>query len=237
MVTRNIAFLALLSMLLCDDVGLAARAESHRHQEPRTAIAWPDGCAYYPIDDAAPNAHGLERECAAALSSITDWPKSPEECDYDYGKDFFLGPARVPSPRFLPLSPGKFLIEMDCGGGAYNPLKAYLFYRETKSLTAGKLLRFPYYPFGSSSAPEHVPPLIWKTVISARAFNRRRGELNVFAKFRGLGDCGTFARYVFPGDEPVLREFRVKTACDNRFPYAVRGHDPRSPKGWRKIGE
>ncbi|MBV8764687.1 MAG: hypothetical protein JOZ66_07215 [Hyphomicrobiales bacterium] len=234
MVTRNIGFLALLSMLLCDDVGLAARAESHRHQEPRTAIAWPDGCAYYPIDDAAPNAHGLERECAAALSSITDWPKSPEECDYDYGKDLFLGPARVPSPRFLPLSPGKFLIEMDCGGGAYNPLKAYLFYRETKSLTAGKLLRFPYYPFGSSSAPEHVPPLIWKTVISARAFNRRRGELNVFAKFRGLAIAALSPVMSFQVTSRYCGSFASRRRVTIVFPMRFAGTTLKVPRDGEK---
>ncbi|MBV9588526.1 MAG: hypothetical protein JO310_02910 [Hyphomicrobiales bacterium] len=83
---------------------------------------WPEGCAYYPIDDAAPNEHRLERECAAALSSVTGWPRSPEECDYDYNQHLFLGPERVPNPRFLLLRPGKFLIEMDCGAGAYNLL-------------------------------------------------------------------------------------------------------------------
>jgi len=222
-------------MLSYDGFVPAARAESHAHDAPRLSIRWPEGCAYYPIDDAAPNEHRLERECAAALSSVTGWPRSPEECDYDYNQHLFLGPERVPNPRFLLLRPGKFLIEMDCGAGAYNLLKAYVLYDETKSPAVAKLLRFPYFPFGSSSDPDHVPPVIWKTVLSGRAFNPRRGELIVFAKFRGLGDCGIFARYVLLKDEPVLREFRVKSVCDNRLFYAIHGDDPPSPRGWRRI--
>ena len=109
-------------MLSYDGFVPAARAESHAHDAPRLSIRWPEGCAYYPIDDAAPNEHRLERECAAALSSVTGWPRSPEECDYDYDQHLFLGPERVPNPRFLLLRPGKFLIEMDCGAGAYNLL-------------------------------------------------------------------------------------------------------------------
>jgi len=72
-------------------------------------------------------------------------------------------------------------------------------------------------------------------VLSGRAFDRSRGELIVFSKFRGLGDCGIFARYVFLVDEPVLREFRVKTPCDDRLRFSVLRDDARSPKGWRKI--
>jgi hypothetical protein len=183
-VTRKIAVLVSLLMFVCETFGLAAEAKSLRNQGPRTSIAWPDGCAFYPIDDAAKNK--LERDCATALSSVTGWPNAPERCDYDYGDRLFFG--SVPDPRFLPLRPGKFLVEFDCGAGGYNPFKVYVLYDETKSPATAKLLRFPYYPFGSLSDPDHVPPLIWKTGLISRAFNRRRGELIVFAKFRGLGD-------------------------------------------------
>ena len=230
--TRKITVLVFLLLFVCEIFGLA-EAKSPRNHGPRISIAWPYGCAFYPIDDAAKNKHKLERECATALSSVTGWPNAVERCDYDYGERLFLG--TVPDPRFLPLRPGEFLVEMYCGAGAYNPLKIYVLYDETKSPATAKLLRFPYYPFGSLSDPDHAPPLTWKTVLISRAFNRRRGELIVFAKFRGLGDCGIFARYVFPGDEPVLREFRVKMACDNRLAYAVLSNDPPSPKGWRRI--
>lgn len=234
-VTRKIALFVFLSMLVSQAFGLAAGAESPRHHGPRISIKWPEGCAFYAIDDAAKDEYRLERECATALSSVTGWPKAPEECDYDYSEVFFLDLQSVPSPEFLPLRPGKFLVEMLCKLGAYNFRKIYVLYDETKSPAIAKLLRFPYYPFGSESDPDDVPKLTWVTELSARAFNHRRGELIVFAKFRGLGDCGIFARYVFPEDEPVLREFRVKTACDHRLAYAVLSNDPPSPKGWRRI--
>jgi len=121
MVTGKIGFLALLSILLCGNFEVSAKAVAHLHHGPRRSIKWRDGCAFYPMDEPAVYEHKLERDCATALSFVTGWPKAPEECDYDYGKDLFLGPERVPSPRLLPLRPGKFLIELHCGAGGLQP--------------------------------------------------------------------------------------------------------------------
>jgi len=73
------------------------------------------------------------------------------------------------------------------------------------------------------------------THLSGRAFDRPRGELIAFTKFRGMGDCGIFARYGFRNGDPVLTELRVKTTCDGRFIYQVSGNDPPSPTRWLAI--
>ena len=70
--TKKIALLVSLLLIVHEAFEFAAEAKSLRNQGPRTSIAWPDGCAFYPIDDAAKNKHRLERDCAAALASVME---------------------------------------------------------------------------------------------------------------------------------------------------------------------
>ena len=231
--TEKIAVLVSLLMFVCETFGLAAEAKSLRHHGPRRSIAWPYGCVIYPIDDAAKNKHKLERTAPLRSPQSRGGRMRPSAATTIMASVSSWGRCRTLG--FCRSVPANSLVELDCGAGAYDPFKVYVLYDETKSPVTAKLLRFPYYPFGSLSDPDHAPPLTSKTGVIGRAFNRRRGELIVFAKFRGLGDCGVFARYVFPGDEPVLQELRVETACDDRRAYAVLANDPPNPKGWRRI--
>ncbi|MBV8962820.1 MAG: DUF1176 domain-containing protein [Hyphomicrobiales bacterium] len=142
---------------------------------------------------------------------------------------------------FLPLAPGKFLVELDCIGGAYNTNDIYLFYDETVTPPMLKRLRFPWYRLHGdpnwTSTEKTVPRMTWIEAVSGRSFNRRRHELTALVKYRGVGDCGEFARFGFRDGMPALREFRFKLECDNRFVYShysqgVTNHSPPSPKGW-----
>ena len=73
------------------------------------------------------------------------------------------------------------------------------------------------------------------TVLSSRGFNRRRKELIALLKGRGLGDFGSFARFVFRDGEPLLMEFRFKLEEDGRHAYSFSNDDPPSPPGWRQL--
>jgi hypothetical protein len=226
--------LAFAVMSLLGGTAQAAHGKT-AHPKPRIAIKWPEGCAFFATDDNNPSAYKTERACADTLSAITDWPRAPDDCDYDYSKDFMLDTRTVPPLRFLPLAPGKFLVEMSCGASAYNTSYMYVLYDEEPERPTAKLLRFPFYPFNSGSDSAARPPVIQVTTLSSRAFNRQRKELIVFSKFRGLGDCGIFARYIFPKDEPVSKELRVKPQCDAHRPYVVTGANAPSPKGWAMV--
>jgi hypothetical protein len=137
-------------------------------------------------------------------------------------------PGLGAGPRFLPLRPGKFLVEFDCGARGYNPFKVYVLYDETKSPVTAKLLRFPYYPFGSLSDPDHAPPLTWKTEFISR------GELIVFAKFRGLGDAASSPVTSFPERSRFCANFasrrRAMIAGPMRFSLMTR-QTPRDGEG------
>ena len=99
------------------------------------------------------------------------------------------------------------LIGLQCGvGGAYNfPYAFWLSHREGHERIA--------LPVMAADGPS-AEMVAWNAWWDAEA-----GELNAFFKGRGLGDCGTVARWTLAGAEPrfVLREMRVKDACDGVF--------------------
>jgi hypothetical protein len=242
---KSIIFLGILAVT----AGIAMHAVG-KDQSPtsakrlRTEIKIPDGCTYTTVEDRP--VYPSENACAEAFANFTDWPPvgwgEEFECDRDYAHAVSHGTVEGENDglKFLPLAPGKFLVELDCGAGAYNYRNAYLFYDETVTPPTLKRLRFPYYRFDRLPGDEDntekaVPQKTWVSVVSSRAFNRPRKELIVLSKCRGLGDCGTFARYVFHDGEPVLKEFRFKLEWDGRHRYYVSGPNAPSPKGWRSV--
>jgi len=62
--------------------------------------------------------------------------------------------------------------------------------------------------------------IAWPRGGALAAFVPRTGELTVFTKARGLGDCGSYVRYAFPATGPKrvqVVEARVK-GCSDRPP-------------------
>lgn len=152
----------------------------------------------------------------------------------------------LPAPKFLPFGRGKFLIEMDCGGGAYNPANFYLLYDETQLPATIKRLKFPYRWFssdggisglfpGDGGAIHPMPAVTTTEIVSSGAYNPKRRELIALNKFRGMGDCGVFIRYRFVADQPLIHEMRVKRLCDGKHSYFVPSNDPPSLKGWQLV--
>jgi hypothetical protein len=150
-VTRKIGVLVSLLMFVCETFGLAAEAKSLRHHGSRISIAWPYGCAFYPIDDAAKNKHKLERDCAAALASVTGWPNAPERCDYDYGE---LSWGRCRTLGFCRCVPANSWSSSIAAPEATTPSRFTVLYDETKSPVTAKLLRFPYSACRPASSPQ-----------------------------------------------------------------------------------
>lgn len=231
-------WLTLGAMISCASHPSRAAAPPAGAQAPRTAIHWRDGCTQLAIE--SENDYRFERACAQALSSFTDWPEpeGPDGYCHDY-KDGYDGPraSLLPAPKFLPFDRrGRFLIELDCGSGAYNTRKFYLLYDETRLPATLTRLRFPYRAFGSERDPHAaIPPLIMVDAIGTRAYDVKRRELIVLVKFRGMGDCGIFMRYRFEGDAPVIDEMRVKSPCDGRDRYQVFDSTTPSPGKWQRV--
>ena len=66
--------------------------------------------------------------------------------------------AAFPPLKFLPSARGKFLVELDCGGGAYNTRNAYLFYDETVMPPVLKRSAFPITTFSQAETMIRRPP-------------------------------------------------------------------------------
>jgi len=210
---------------------LAATLFSIASTSPISArtIAWPDGCDYTAHD---PRVTPLPDLCAAAIDAL-DWAKLPKRkngwprCDPDLSGGFrdengwprMLWPDGGRSHvRLVPLGGERFLMEIRCDTALYNVVNIYVLYDESRRPVRAEFLWFRGYRMENETAVEEVTPYVW-----ARSFNPKTRELVALAKYRGMGDCGEFSRYVLRGDEFVLTEFRAKVLCDGSQIYQLRG--------------
>lgn len=205
------------------------------HPATARAIVWPDGCSHTAH---APNEHPLSDACAEAIDAL-DWSTLPRRgdgeaaCDPDYSKGLRVvaelsqeGPHYI---RFEPLSRGRFLMRILCRGGAYNAIYIYVLYDETRRPARAQFLWFPVYRMRDGVPVKEIVPYLF-----ARTFNPATRELVALAKYRGMGDCGEFSRYVLRGSTPVLMEFRAKTDCDGTAIYQLRRGLAQPSPHWKR---
>jgi hypothetical protein len=233
---RSSAWLIALAVMLVLNAisgGAQQRQRSSRHQPVnnrlRTKITWPEDCASVAV---AQGEHNIANDCEQAIRAVKNWPN---DCNFIYPDDLYNGQQPDLAVKFYLLSPGHFLGEFACSSGAYNVNNIYLYYDESQMPPRANLLEFPSYDLNSGSDLTQPVNQIMIAEVGGRVFNQQRKELIAFTKFRGMGDCGTFARYQFPQGQAAIKEFRAKTDCDGRFPYAALGKDPASPRNWRQI--
>ena len=100
------------------------------------------------------------------------------------------------------LNENRKLVEVACAAGAYQGSQEY------------------FLVHGSG-----VQPLTFRTVEDGKlrdtreltglaTFDGASGLLKVHTKYRGPGDCGSYAVYTFSGDSAQLKELREKPECD-----------------------
>ena len=195
---------------------------------PARTIAWPDGCDY---GAHAPGEHPIANACAEAIDGL-EWSKLPRRedgeaaCDPDLSRGI-RGERGYPFSAwsdggrgeigFIPLGRGRFLLQIQCGTGAYNATYIYVLYDESRRPVHAEFLWFPVYRMRDGVPVKEIAPYVF-----GRSFNPGTRELVALAKYRGMGDCGEFSRYVLRGNQLVLTEFRAKTECDGRDIYQLR---------------
>ncbi|MEE3719958.1 DUF1176 domain-containing protein [Tumidithrix elongata RA019] len=108
------------------------------------------------------------------------------------------------------LGQDKYLVMVQCFLAAYQGSYALVLYNaDTKEI---RLLSLDDFKQEDSR--------ILKTTTTQFAglpkFNASTGILSNYAKSRGVGDCGTFAKYKFENEQFVLQEYRAKFSCDGR---------------------
>jgi hypothetical protein len=157
---------------------------------------------------------GLVLADRAAWYEALGWP---EECE----RSFQPASEQDAGVTIYPLEERISLVEVVCLVAAYQRTQIYLTLDERVSPERSRLLEFPTYTLqpGRSWAAEQVTELM-----GIPEFDASTHELTLLTKFRGVGDCGSRARYGFEAGEPVLREFLGKAECDG------------AAHGWQRIG-
>ena len=119
------------------------------------------------------------------------------------------------------LGDGRTLYCILCDQAAYQGV--YVAVLQEKPDGPGTLLRFPLYDRSDGKVTRTEETELAGTL----DFTPRTGELAIFSKARGVGDCGSFVRYAFPATGPSrvrVVEARAR-ACSDRPPQG-NGIDP-----------
>jgi hypothetical protein len=122
-----------------------------------------------------------------------------------------LPPQNPSGLRFWQLEPKKYLVEVKCQAGAYNDLQLYLFYDETTTPPACRIVHFEKYDIKAKNIGAETET----EVLGSMEFDPREQELTRFEMARGLGDCGAWFKYRINEDKGVLLEYRAKD-CDDK---------------------
>jgi hypothetical protein len=124
-----------------------------------------------------------------------------DEFDYEVSKNI---------SKVYEISSQQYLVELLCFSGAYQGNYEYFLYDKNGL----NLLNFDIFEVGNLGK-------IVKTSVNniggLPEYNNGEKELILFTKYRGLGDCGAWAKYKFDRREFKLLEYRIKANCDGNF--------------------
>jgi len=124
-----------------------------------------------------------------------------EECDTD---------SLVKAAEIFALDSGKALIFVECLQGAYQA-SSLAFIASRQSARIRQVILATRYP----GASPQTAKVSWFTNAS---FEPKTGELGMFAKGRGLTDCGMSAGWIWNGREFVLAEMSSQDWCGGVYP-------------------
>ena len=150
---------------------------------------------------------GLTYQDRKAWRAILKWPDSCEKA-FDNRDGAWSGLT------FWPIGPKQYLVEVQCFLAAYQADNMYAWYDEGMEPPRSKFLSFTIYASedGKKIVQDQVTELA-----GLSEFNAEQKELWVTSKARGLGDCGSFAKYGFQDGAAILKEFRAKFQCDEKW--------------------
>lgn len=153
---------------------------------------------------------------------ILSWPDDCEEAFQElYKNDNYAG------LEFHQLGPKKYLVQVTCYPGAYQPGFVFMFYDEASG--KANLLKLKRYEREENG---RVTNSVESEILGFPTFNAKTKELEIFSKSRGPGDCGYLATYIFINGKPMVKEARAQ-ACYSDADFN-RVHNPRR---WPKVAK
>lgn len=110
-----------------------------------------------------------------------------------------------------PLDGEKYLVEILCFMGAYQGNYQYLLFSSHNSTVK----KISFTTFTMQLENRRITDSF--TLVGTPQFEPKMRILSVYSLARGLGDCGSFARYRWDGFGFKLLEYRGKFKCDGRY--------------------
>ncbi len=149
-----------------------------------------------------------QEEKKQILSDIYTKPNPQEICQGEIDQNLSQEMSVV-----YPIGNHQYLVELLCFMGAYQGNYEYILYEpnsqeDIKSLT---LETFDTDKLGKITK-NHT-----ELITGIPDYNSAEQTLTVFTKYRGLGDCGSFAKYKFSGKTFQIIEYRLKEKCDGQY--------------------
>lgn len=158
--------------------------------------------------DPLPPKRNLRWVDRAAWQRVLKWPADWED-EYRHSAP---GEQKSPGMDFHALGARRWLIEVQISLAAYQGEQIFYCLDESRATPCWRLLRFPLWSFPVDKPVKETTTRL----LGISGFDERRHELTNFCKFRGIGDCGTLARYSFSPSSGAARmvEFRAHPKCD-----------------------
>ncbi|MDV2998724.1 MAG: hypothetical protein N5P05_000330 [Chroococcopsis gigantea SAG 12.99] len=142
----------------------------------------------------------LSKNSQNLVKKIYERRDSLKLCGGDTNAEIALNSSSVYS-----LDRGRYLVQFICFLGAYQGNYHYIFAADNNF----KIL--------SLDIIEGKKKTSTKEIVGLPTFNPKTKTLTVYNKYRGLGDCGSWAKYQWRGDGFQLLEYREKQKCDGKY--------------------
>lgn len=113
-----------------------------------------------------------------------------------------------------PLAQNRYLVQILCFMGAYQGNYRYFLYeKQTDSVSVQPLSLERYEPDDAGK----ITKTSENNVGGSPDYDPGQKTLSIMTKYRGLGDCGSLAKYQWDSDRFKVVEYRVKDKCDGKY--------------------
>ncbi|AMW29895.1 DUF1176 domain-containing protein [Arthrospira platensis] len=113
-----------------------------------------------------------------------------------------------------PLGTQGYLVQLLCFQAAYQNNYNFFVDRETNQGVNVGRVKLPKFEINSSGQRVETQ---MDEVVGLVDYEPVQGVLTVFTKYRGIGDCGSFAKYQWDQVDFKAIEYREKSDCDGNF--------------------
>lgn len=128
--------------------------------------------------------------------------------------DIDVVPFRLGSFAY-PLGTQGYLVQLLCFQASYQNNYNFFVYRETDEGVKVWPIKLPQFELDANGQAIETDEVT--EVVGLLDYEPINGVLTVFTKYRGLGDCGSFAKYQWDQVDFETVEYREKSDCDGNF--------------------